>query len=211
MSYSQNGELELFLDNVFGNRKGFFLEIGAWDGFNLSQTAYLEKVKGWKGICVEPFPHNFEHRSCLLCNKAISADGKDRQFVWVTTDKRDSGDVSYLSGFRDTIKTHWDFIYKHCNYEEVAVETITIEKLYKRFHLPLYIDFLSVDTEGAEVEIFCNMNLDHYRFGVISFEHNLDINVQLTLGRLLEKHGYVFHSSMGIGGIEDVYVSRGLL
>jgi len=209
--YSQTGELEVFLDTIFKHTHlGYFLEIGAWDGMNLSQTLYLEQ-KGWNGICVEPFPHNFSNRMCMLCNKAISADGKDREFVWVTTDKDNGGDVSYLSGFKDTLGTHWTFIQEHCNYTEATIETITMERLYKEYNLPLYIDFLSVDTEGAEVEIFSNINLDHYRYGVISFEHNLDSNVKGFVGRLLETHGYQFVRSMGLGGIEDIYVSEGLL
>jgi hypothetical protein len=210
MQYSQTGELEQFLDSTFGTQTGMFLEIGCWDGYNLSQTLYLEQ-KGWRGLCVDPFLKNFSNRTCMVCNKAVSADGKDREFVWVTTDRRDGGDVSYLSGFKDSLGVHWEFIREFCNYTETKIETITMQDLYRKYKLPSYMDFLSVDTEGAEVEIFSNMNLDHYRYGVISFEHNLDGNVKQFIGQLLSAHGYRFSTSMGLGGIEDVYISEGLL
>jgi len=210
--YSQTGELELFLEETFkGKQHGYFIEVGAWNGHDLSQTAYMEEWHGWRGVCVDPFPRGFELRKCELCTKALSSDGKDREFIRVTTDQRDGGDVSYLSGFKDSIQKHWPFIEAYCNYTEVTVETITMDRLYEQYQLPAYIDFLSVDTEGAEIEIFSSINFSHYRYGVISFEHNNDEGVKRFLGRLLSSNGYVFSRAMGVNGIEDVYVSRELL
>ena len=37
-------------------KKGFFVEAGASDGENISNTLYLEKKYGWKGLLVEPNP-----------------------------------------------------------------------------------------------------------------------------------------------------------
>ena len=40
---------------IFGrSKRGFFIEAGAYDGFYLSNTLYLEKVLRWNGILVEP-------------------------------------------------------------------------------------------------------------------------------------------------------------
>jgi hypothetical protein len=35
-------------------KKGFFIEAGAFDGINFSNTYYLEKELNWKGILIEP-------------------------------------------------------------------------------------------------------------------------------------------------------------
>ena len=199
--YSQSGKIESYVQQFFPNL-GFFLEIGAWDGKHISQTLYLEQ-RGWKGLCVDPFPHGFADRKCLLCNKAVSADGRPREFVWVTADRRDGGDVSYLSGFKDSLTFHWNVIQEHCNYEVVTVETITIPQLYADYHLPQFIEFLSIDTEGSELEIFSSIDLNICKFGVIAYEHNTDENVRKAIGRRLEDYGYRLLENMGW---DDVYV-----
>lgn len=50
--YSQVGQ-DRWVINYFGeNYKGFFIDIGAYDGISISNTYALEKL-GWKGICVD--------------------------------------------------------------------------------------------------------------------------------------------------------------
>jgi len=41
----------------FDRPKGRFVEFGAKDGGKDSFTLYLEKVLGWKGLLIEPWPH----------------------------------------------------------------------------------------------------------------------------------------------------------
>lgn len=188
--YSQ-GNIERVLEQVFPS-PGFFLEIGAWSGEHFSQTAYLERERGWRGVCVDPFPSGFEHRSCQVCARAISADGQPRAFLKVSTDRRYGGDVSYFSGFKEVVERsiHWPVISQHCNYEELQLETITMDQLYKTYDLPDYIEFLSLDIEGAELELLQSMNWNARRFGLIAFEHNMDQTVRQQIGEILEAHGY---------------------
>ena len=49
--------LDLQLVDLMGRRRGgTFVEAGANDGIRQSNTYYLEKVLGWKGVLVEPMP-----------------------------------------------------------------------------------------------------------------------------------------------------------
>lgn len=149
----------------------YFLEIGCWQGEHRSQTFELER-QGWKGLCVDPFPTNFENRTCDVCAKAVSKYGLLRIFLKVSIDRRNGGDVSYFSGFKDSLNDHLQLIKDHCDYEEVKVETITVDELFKEYQVPSHVDFLSIDTEGSELEILEAIDFSKYTFGEIVIEHN---------------------------------------
>ena len=55
-------KLEKYLDF----RNGFFVEAGAYDGVDQSNTYYLEKEKGWNGILIEPIFENARRLFYLL-------------------------------------------------------------------------------------------------------------------------------------------------
>src|SRR6476659_1585710 len=46
-----------------GIANGFFLGVGSGDGYLISNTQALE-ARGWKGICVDPFPTTMGGRTC---------------------------------------------------------------------------------------------------------------------------------------------------
>lgn len=53
------------LDRWIGDiRGGYFVEAGANDGFEQSNTYHLERFRGWTGLLVEPIPHL--HREAVL-------------------------------------------------------------------------------------------------------------------------------------------------
>lgn len=195
--------IEKYINEYF-DKPGFFLEIGCWDGRHISQTAALEE-HGWKGVCVDPFPQNFSGRRAILCNKAISGDGKDREFVRVTIDRRHGGDVSYFSGFKDCINCHWPLISEHCDYEIVLVPTITINDLYIEYEIPAYVEFLSIDTEGAELEILKSMDFKTQTFGIVDFEHNENEVIQKEASQILKSHGYELIERLRV---DDIYKHR---
>ena len=44
------------LDRIIDRDGGVFVEAGGFDGFTQSNTYYLERFRGWRGILVEPMP-----------------------------------------------------------------------------------------------------------------------------------------------------------
>ena len=66
--YSQSGQ-DHFIDTFVLNRKtnGVFVDVGANDGVNLSNSYYFEEKRGWTGLCVEPNPLLF---NLLVLNQA---------------------------------------------------------------------------------------------------------------------------------------------
>ena len=57
---SQIGQ-DRFIDEFFNKKEnGFFVDVGANEGVRISNTYFLEKVRNWKGICIEPLPVEFK-------------------------------------------------------------------------------------------------------------------------------------------------------
>lgn len=78
MFYSQAGQDVWVLQRI-GN-KGFFVDVGAHDGVESSNTYALEKA-GWKGVCVEPseaYEKMIGVRNCSLVKVAAVADKKSQ-------------------------------------------------------------------------------------------------------------------------------------
>ena len=57
---SQVGQDEWVVSFFSSKGDGYFLDIGAHNGVDLSNTYYLEKELQWNGICVEADPYIFE-------------------------------------------------------------------------------------------------------------------------------------------------------
>lgn len=130
---------------VYGNtsKAGTFLEIGAFDGFHLSNTFLLEEL-GWKGVLVEPIVYAKQRlRKCETKNVAIGT----------------SGVVSFAKSKQPEYSTRIDLIdidgLGHIRKESqiVAVQSISILELLLQMNSPEHIDYVSVDTEGNELEI----------------------------------------------------------
>lgn len=78
MFYSQAGQDVWVLQRI-GN-KGFFVDVGAHDGVESSNTFALSKA-GWGGICVEPNRESYarliDNRRCMAINTAaVAKDGE---------------------------------------------------------------------------------------------------------------------------------------
>ena len=86
----------------------------------------------------------------------------------------------------------------------VEVETITVDQLFAQYDLPNYIEFLSVDVEGAELEIFESIDFSKYSFGMIVFEHNDNADMKEKIGKILTGNDYKLIVSLHC---DDIYVA----
>jgi len=186
-TYSQIGQ-DLFVLEWFKNMKdGYFVEIGASDGVCLSNTFLLEKDYNWKGVCIEAGVDEFvdlqKKRKAHCVNKACySKSGLKLEFI-----KKECG---LLSGLKD----HFDFeSFKHVPTERIyTVETETLTDILDRLEAPKYIQYMSIDTEGAEVEILKGIDFSKYTFGLLNVEHNYNTQQRNQQREILEANGYKF-------------------
>lgn len=166
-------------------RGGYFVEFGACDGVTLSNTLLLEKTFGWQGAVAEP-ARTWEaalrtNRSCYISNKCVyRTDGAKIQFR--ETDLRE---LSTLEELKD-LDFHAPAREGGSQYE---VETISLTNFLKEARAPKDIDYLSIDVEGAELDILKSFDFDDYNIKLITVEHNFT-EQQQEICNVLGKFGY---------------------
>jgi FkbM family methyltransferase len=199
MSKSQLGQ-DLKVLKFYNNKKnGFFVEIGASDGINLSNTYLLEKEYDWKGVCVEPIPYNYEK---LIINRPNSICFKEA--VYNQSGLNVMFDISHnfdlLSGISENIDCYKKRV--DANKTTISVPTISLTDLLDNAKAPSFIEYISIDTEGSEYEILKNFNFNKYTFGLIDVEHNNIEPRRTNIKKLLLSNGYVY---IGPNDFDDMY------
>tara|TARA_Y100000389_G_C17469634_1_gene529122 strand:+ start:970 stop:1767 length:798 start_codon:yes stop_codon:yes gene_type:complete len=173
------------LESLNYKKNGYFVEIGAASGVELSNTFLLEKKYDWDGILSEPSPgwkENLEsYRSCKKDYRCVYSKSEQTVNFNQTTEKEYST-ISYFSNS----DRHQN---KRKYFTQYEIVTITLNDLLKEHNAPFEIDYLSIDTEGSEYEILRNFDFNKYSFKVITVEHNNTVNETL-IDKLLEKNGY---------------------
>lgn len=168
------------------SKEGFFVEFGATNGLDLSNSWLLEKQLGWTGILAEPA--SFWHES-LERNRPLAKI--EKKCVWKDSHSTLLFNETLLAEL-STVDTYSD-LDSHSKSREMGskylVDTITLRDLLIKHNAPKYIDFLSIDTEGSELEILSAFDFSEYRFGVITCEHNYTEKRE-EIYNLLTSNGY---------------------
>jgi Methyltransferase FkbM domain len=175
---SEIGQDKWVLFKMFpGVANGFFLDVGSGHGTIGSNTKALEEA-GWTGICVDPFPTHMEGRTCRMEKAVVSSVAG--QVVKFHTHEG-------LGGIADTLGK-WKAEAEKSPVVEMT--TTTLGALLEGAHAPAYINFMSVDIEGAELEALKGIPFDKYRFGAMAIEHNDEEPKRSDLLKFLDGKGY---------------------
>jgi FkbM family methyltransferase len=175
---SQIGQDRWVAERVFpGVRDGFFLDVGSADGFVDSNTWALER-RGWRGICVDPFPTNMQDRRCQMFKEVVSS---------VSGQKVTFAKAGYIGGITDHLD-RWKSDAKKA--ETVELTTVTLGDILQRAQAPAYVHYMSLDIEGAELEALRGIPFDRYSFGAMTIEHNFEESKRSQIEALLREKGY---------------------
>jgi FkbM family methyltransferase len=71
-----------------------------------------------------------------------------------------------------------------------TVETVSLNDIFKQYNLPIDIDYISIDTEGNEYEIFSTFDFAAYRFKFATIENAFDVDKSRKIQSILELNGY---------------------
>lgn len=203
---AQNGQ-DVFLDReIFrGRRDGIFVDIGAHDGRTLSNTWFFENTRGWKGVCIEPQPDVFaklqSNRSAICLQGCVTDVPGSAEFLHVR------GGADMLSGLRSKYDAlHLDRIRREVDQsgeepQVIQVPCFTFAQVLATAGLT-QIDYLSVDTEGGELDILRSIDFSLYSIHVISAENSYHDG---QYEHFLRSYGY---SLRAVLGDDDIYVHR---
>lgn len=162
MSYSQGEEEQHILEHC--PEKGRFLDIGAWNAKNLSNTRALYE-KGWSGVLVEPSPEPFLG--------LLKEYGNDERIELLCMAIGDRGYARFHAS-ADALTTCSTINYERWReaggfYGRFWASVVSIQSIIENFGP---FDFVSIDTEGTSVQVFQDLLLCGARPACICVEHD---------------------------------------
>jgi FkbM family methyltransferase len=173
-NFNADNKLDLKMLKYINYENGFFIECGANDGVNQSNTWYYEKKLNWRGVLIEPIPEVFKQlkknrkSENLFFNNVLKSFNDKRKYIRLIYDKKDSLITKIESkknkntySFRSRAKT--------------LNEILTISKAPKK------IDFFSLDVEGDEINVLNGVDFKKYYFKYILIE---TINLKKVINKL---------------------------
>jgi len=182
----ERAEKEL-IRSYFDNKKsGFFVEIGANEPLSEnSQSWHLESQIGWKGILVEPNPRLAEKArisrpgSLIFESACVSPanEGVINLYIPLVNDDEVTGHAAIRKNIDD---------FSYQNHKVVNVKARTLNSILEEAAVGT-IDILTIDVEGAELEVLRGLDIEKYKPGLILLE---DKHVYLDKHRYLKKHDY---------------------
>ena len=133
-------------------RNGFYIECGANDGVNQSNTWYFEKTLGWKGLLIEPVEEVFDElkknrsKRNFFFKKALRPFSYKYKNVFLKINPKDSLSTRSTT---DDIDSR----------VQIKVQSSNLNFLLDKIKAPKIIDFFSLDVEGDEFQVLKGINL----------------------------------------------------
>jgi FkbM family methyltransferase len=165
-------EIDRTLRSFMPYRGGFFVELGANDGVTQSNTLHFERELGWKGVLIEPIPHQF-----LACLKNRSRENKifcaacvpndyDKEFVKIIYSNLMSIAPDFQSDVGDAMEHARAGRQFLCSHEEnfiFGAVARTLTSILIEANAPTMIDPLSLDVEGNEIDVLRGLDFSVFK------------------------------------------------
>jgi FkbM family methyltransferase len=191
MNYSQLDQDLWILSKFDKNYTGFFIDIGANDGINLSNS-YLLEQNGWNGVCVEPNHHEF--------NKLQSS-------------RKSTNYQACISDFNGKCHFNENGFFGMITEKNMGdTDCFTLEYFLDNIEAPKIIDYLSIDVEGGEYDIIKEFPFEKYFVKYITIEHNAygkNFTLKNRIYSVLSKYFNI--EKENVGEFEDWYVNKQML
>jgi FkbM family methyltransferase len=184
--YNAIDNLDKKLKQFLYYKNGFYIECGANDGINQSNTWYFEKKLNWRGVLIEPVPNLFK--------KLTKNRNKKNIFINKCLVRKDF--------YSKKINMNYDNCMtkvSNAKNKKISVETSTLSKILCDKKIPKIIDLFSLDVEGYEFEVLAGINYKHHKFKYILVEtkkffklNNFLLKKKYFFVKKLSRHDYLF-------------------
>jgi FkbM family methyltransferase len=165
ISYAQNGE-DVVLNRAFkGKTEGFYVDVGANDPTTDSVTRHFYEL-GWHGINIEPQLELFEALTEARprdVNLNIGV-GRDPGYLTFHHVPASIGNSTFSEEVADKLAAQGYSI------ETRKVDLQRLDQVFEDHVGDQLVDFLKVDAEGLEEEVFAGFDLERWRPRVIVVE-----------------------------------------
>ncbi len=194
-------DLDRKLERYLNFRNGFFIEAGANDGYSQSNTYYLEKKLGWRGILIEGIPELYEkcktqRPHSIVYNCALVSNDFPHPSVLMHYAHLMSvvdGSLKTEDEQNKHIETGVDIQHLTRSYS-VSVPARTLSSILDEVKDLPDIDFFSLDVEGYELEVLKGLDFSRYRpkYILVEAKHFDEVNGFLADKnyKMLEKMSY---------------------
>ena len=179
--YSQSGEDYLVWKLLDRQQRasGYYVEVGALDGRRFSNSYAFERI-GWTGICVEAHPDYFQqtrrNRPGATVVHAACCDRDDHAITFYANAR---GTLSAIEPMDpDTIDDRFS-AYFH-GYDPIEVPAKRLTTILDEAGAPRHIDMISIDVEGAEVDVLRGLDFDRYTARVLIVEAHEPLSLPKT-------------------------------
>ncbi|MDC1178279.1 FkbM family methyltransferase [Candidatus Pelagibacter sp.] len=185
---------DIFASFIIGeNFDKTFLEFGATNGIDLSNTFTLEKDLSWSGALAEPDNNWIDSlkknrpNSKIITKCIWSKSGEKMNFF-----SSDVGALSTLDDFKNSdIKSMpANTALRIKSGKNIEVETISLNQVIVEEFNDNSPSYISIDTEGSEFEILNSFNFSKYHPAVFTIEHNFT-DFQNKIDQLMLDNNYI--------------------
>lgn len=191
---AQNGE-DRWLEEYFGGRRhGFFVDVGAYDGVDLSNSYHFEQI-GWSGVLVEPDPDRAANciaqrpRSRTFCCAAVGSP-LTTEIVFHRAD----------AGVYSTTRLNDDHAKRVAGMgmalAEMRVPAMTLDSILEEVGAGK-VDFVSIDVEGGEMDVLEGFDIRRWAPEIVVVESNTRTRLD-GIRDYFVCHGYAYCHSIDV-------------
>lgn len=208
LHYSQVGHSQRVDEILKKKTKGFFIECGAAQGEEFSNSLFFEKSRNWTGLLVEANPAYYsllrEKRRVNILSACLSPVPRATVLNFTVAEM--------YGGLSSTMeKSHLGrIIDKHRISGSVTVPCLPLFSILMALGVR-HVDYFSLDVEGPELEILQTIPFNRITFDVLTVEYSVLGCASCTAKKLKQLNafmltkGYKLHSTLG-SNLDAVYI-----